>query len=80
MLLDVIAVRPSLDFHLDLEFVNGERRRFDARPLLLMKPWDRIAAPHLFACARVEYGAVVWPGDIDIAPETLYDNSVPLAS
>jgi hypothetical protein len=25
--------------------------------------------------ARVEYGTVVWPGNIDIAPETLYDRS-----
>ncbi len=79
MLLDIIAVRPSPDFHLDLEFINGERRRFDVRPLLAMKPWDRLAAPHMFERVRVEYGAVVWPGEIDIAPETLYDDSVPLS-
>jgi len=26
----------------------------------------------------VEYGAVFWPGGIDIAPETLYDRSMPV--
>ncbi|WP_173806630.1 DUF2442 domain-containing protein [Sphaerotilus uruguayifluvii] len=78
MLLDVKTIAPRPDFHLDLEFENGERRRFDMRPLLAMKPWNRIATPALFERVRVEYGTAVWPGDIDIAPETLYDDSVPL--
>lgn len=75
MLIDVIAVKVLSGFQLDLEFENGERRRFDMRPLLSMKPWNRIAAPALFERVRVDYGTVVWPGEIDIAPETLYDDS-----
>ncbi len=76
MLIDVKAVYPRPDFHLDLEFENGERRRFDMRPLLKMKPWICLKSPGRFDHVRVEYGTVVWPGEIDIAPETLYDDSV----
>ncbi len=78
MLLDVITVRPRPDFQLDLEFQNNEHRRFDVRPLLSMKPWIRIASPSVFELVSVKYGTVVWPGDVDIAPETLYDDSISL--
>ena len=77
MSLDVISVTPRSDFQLDLVFANGEKRRFDMKPLLLVKPWTRLANSYLFERVHTDYGTVVWPGDLDIAPETLYDDSVP---
>jgi hypothetical protein len=44
-----------------------------------MKPWNRIALAAVFERVRVDYGTVVWHGEIDVSPETLYDDSVPLA-
>lgn len=76
--MDIISVTPSQDFQLLLVFANGEKRRFDMSPLLAMKPWNRIAALAIFARAGVAYGTVVWPGGIDVAPETLYLDSVRL--
>lgn len=76
-LLDVTNVRVLPDYHLLLEFENGERRIFDMGPYLQRKPFLRLKGSPLFSLARVDYGTVVWPGDIDIAPETLYDRSVP---
>lgn len=78
MTLDAVNVKTTPDFQLELDFKNGEHHRFDMRPLLSMRPWDRIASAQLFHRAAVAYGTVVWPGEIEIAPETLYDDSVPL--
>ena len=79
MVLNVVSVMPNADFVLDIEFSNGERRRFDMKPLLATTPWNRVAAPAIFNRVRVDYCTVVWPGEIDVAPETLYDDSVPTA-
>lgn len=75
MLIDVVHVKPYLDFQLELEFANGEFRFFDMRPLIAVTPWNRIASSAVFMKAYVEYGTVVWPGGIDVASDTLYLDS-----
>lgn len=76
-LLDVVRVDPQTDYKLFLEFENGERRVFDMAPLMDKKPFVQLKGSPQFIRARGDYGTVVWPGDIDIAPETLYDCSIP---
>lgn len=77
LLLDVVKVVATPDYKLDLEFENGERRIFDMSPYMDKRPFASLKASPLFLMARVDYGTVVWPGNIDIAPETLYDRSQP---
>jgi hypothetical protein len=79
-LLDVVKVKAQSDYTLELEFENGERRVFDMAPIMDKQPFGRLKQSNTFLAARVDYGTVVWPGNIDIAPETLYDRSIPLAS
>jgi Protein of unknown function (DUF2442) len=57
-------------------YTDGSQRRFDMKPLLAIKPWNKIAALSLFTQVKVAYGTVAWPGDTDIAPETLMMDSV----
>lgn len=75
----VSSVTTGPDFKLSLEFSNGEHRRFDMAPYLHLPVFRPLGNPGFFALAQVDYGTVVWPGEIDIAPETLYDRSVPFA-
>jgi len=77
-LLDVVKVEAKPDYTLLLEFENGERRVFDMMPYMDKKPFATLKGSPLFAKTSVDFGTVVWPGDIDIAPETLYDRSRPV--
>ncbi len=63
------------DFHLELSFNTGETRLFDARPYLDRGVFTRLKDPALFKQAYVAFDTVCWPGELDIAPETLYDRS-----
>ncbi len=75
MLLDVISAEPQEDNTLLLLFENQEKRLFDMTPYLDKEPFIKLKNSPLFMQAMVAYGTVVWPGNIDIAPETLWDNS-----
>jgi len=75
ILLDVINVQALPGHKLIMRFENGERRRFDMSPYMDQKPWVKLRESPLFYLAKVEYGTVVWPGEIDIDPETLYELS-----
>ena len=71
-----VEIRP--DDRLLLTFRNGEQRLFDVSELLTLPAYRTVK--NVFSAARVEFGTVVWPGDIDISPETLYLRSVPVES
>jgi len=74
----VTKVHPRPDFQIELEFSTGEARLFDVRPYLDKGVFTRLKDISLFQQAYVAFDTVCWPGNLDIAPETLYDASVPL--
>lgn len=74
----VTQVRARDDFHLEIGFDTGEIRVFDARPYLEKGIFRQLQELKLFQQAYVAFDTVCWPGNLDIAPETLYDRSLPL--
>jgi len=73
----VIRVVPHDNFILELWFDTGDHRLFDARPYLNKGVFIQLQSLQRFKQAFVALDTVCWPGEIDIAPETLYDRSVP---
>jgi hypothetical protein len=74
----VTAAQPMPDFSLLLAFSSGEKRRYNAAPLLEKKVFKPLANPALFMAAKVSGGTVYWSDDIDLAPEHLYECSTPV--
>ncbi|MBK1642839.1 hypothetical protein CKO12_13365 [Chromatium okenii] len=73
----VIRVIPREDFFLELWFNTGEHRLFDARPYLMRGVFTQLTDIALFKQAFISLDTVCWPNGLDIAPETLYDRSMP---
>ena len=62
-------------------FSTGEVRVFDAAELLQYPVYAPLADNGVFRSAKVEDGILVWQnGEIDIAPEALYERSYPYSS
>lgn len=72
----VARFRPLPGFRLGVEFMDGTTGEADLSRLVMEEKAGVFAAlrdPVVFAQARLEYGAIVWPGEIDIAPDAMYD-------
>jgi hypothetical protein len=74
----VTAVTP-LDGHaLLLQFSDGDQRRMDVRPYLTYPVFERLREPAFFALAKADHGTVSWPTGIDLDPDSVYLESVPV--
>jgi hypothetical protein len=72
----VKAVTPIPEYKLNLTFTNGEKRIFDATPLLGMKSFKPLKNIQFFNAVKVACGTIEWPNGIDYCPDTLYVESV----
>lgn len=75
---DAVSVTPLENHVLRVRFANGELRDFDVKPLLSRKCFHPLGNEVLFYTARVSFGVVEWPNGLDIDPEWLYEDSVPV--
>ena len=74
----VKEVVPQENYTLLLTFADGEKRIYNALPLLDKAIYAQLKNLAFFLDAKSDCGTVVWNDDIDIAPEHLYECSQPL--
>ncbi len=80
-MLKLCGVRPMNDYKLWVRFNTGEAKIFDCTPLLSKPAFAPLADLEVFKDVYIDYGVPTWlDGEIDIAPEVLYEKSVPAES
>lgn len=71
-MLRIRLVDPLDDRRLRLTLTDGTVVERDVQDLLWGQVFDRLRSDDaLFRRARARHGTVTWPGDLDLAPETL---------
>ena len=77
--IQVIGVRPLSDYKLWVRFSTGEVKIFDFTPLLDTPAFHPLKDVEIWRGVYIDYGVTDWmDGDIDIAPEYLYEHGVSL--
>jgi len=76
----VTQVQPLGDYILKIAFSSGEVKLFDVKPYLDKGIFTKLQDQIFFNQAYVGCDTVCWPGNLDIAPETLYDKGTALGS
>ena len=73
----VMAVRPLNDYKLWVHFSIGAYKVFDFAPLLDSGAFKALKDKNIFDGVYVDGGVPCWnSGEIDIAPEYIYENGV----
>ena len=66
---DIVSAKPLDGYKVDVEFDTGDRAVFDcSRPY-----WRRLKDKAFFDQVFVGYGTLVWPDEIDIGPEDVWE-------
>jgi hypothetical protein len=75
---DVKVVKPLPDYRLYVEIADGRRGIFDVKPYLDHGVFRELRNPAYFNQVSIVLGALTWPRQQDIAPETLLAEIVPV--
>ena len=71
-----VAVKCLPDYQLPITFSNGEKKIYNAQNDVHQGVLTKLQNKSFFAQAKIARGSVVWDDEIDIAPETLYAESI----
>ena len=66
-------VKPLADYKIYVELENGTKGIFDLKPHLEKGVWYELKNIGYFNQVFILFGAVTWPNEQDIEPQTLFE-------
>ena len=73
---DIVSAKALDGYKVAVVFDNGESGVFDCTRYLDKPYWRRLADKTFFNRVTVGYGTLVWPDEIDIGPEDVWEFAV----
>ena len=73
---DVKVVKPLPDYRIYVEIEDGRQGIFDMKPYLDHGIFRELKDEHYFNQVDILFGAITWPHEQDIAPETLIEEMI----
>lgn len=70
---DVMEVKPVEHLHLNVKFRDGLKGDVIFKESHLFGVFEALKNPMLFSMVNCEHGFVEWPGEIDLAPDAMYE-------
>lgn len=75
-----ISVEPLEDYELLVTFQNGERKIFDAKPILSSPLYQSLKNKSFFKLAKADRMCIYWDDEVDLCPDRVYNDSRPVSS
>jgi uncharacterized protein DUF2442 len=69
---DVVEVKPLEGIRLFVRFADGLTGEVRFKPEHLTGVFEPLKDPAFFKQVYLDHGAVAWPGQIDLAPDAMY--------
>ena len=69
----VVEVKPEPDYRLFVRFADGTCGRVQFAPAELTGVLTPLLDRSFFERVYIDHGAVAWPGEIDLAPDAMYE-------
>jgi len=72
----VTKVKPLEDYRLEVVFIDGTHGFVEMKQMIMSPTagvFTRLRDINTFNQVYLEYGAVTWPGELDLAPDAMYD-------
>ncbi len=69
-------IKPLENYKLEVEFIDGLHGFVEMEQLILSQQagvFAQLRDANIFKQAHLTYGAVTWPGEIDLAPDAMHD-------
>jgi len=76
---DVESVWPLENYELHVELADGRKGLFDVKPYLNHGVFRELQDQAYFSQVGIVFGAITWPHQQDIAPETLVAELKPVS-